>query len=896
MNNTDSRRKHLGALASAAVILIAIIILGGWLTDHARLMAVLPSIHRMTFNTGLCFLLTGAACLLSFINWRFGHRIQMVLGALVAVFAGVVLLQDLVAIELGVDELFLDQTRVYSDSLHPGRMSPFTAFSFLLLGGAMVISTATSRRSMLPNIARLLVLSIALLNLVVQILFPLTPGPLIHLLSMSPFTILAFLLLVSALWLRCPTDMKHGILAPGVALMLRLKVSWKFRLLLFIVLLPFAYSLSFMSTEIGNNVVQVRKQQLALGYVQAISSVLELVPQHRGLMNSYLYGDLALHPQIERLRGGIEGEIVALDEYQSRGNIPVEFKEKWSLLWARWRDLESMTLGPSVETSWVQHTELIAEILDLNEEIYLRFDLVLEEDSGVRSLGSVLFEYLPVLIEGLGQLRGQGAAFLVDGEFSPAEKTKLIELGERVRVQIKKARWHFAMAYGAEPQLQERFKHLVTGAFSSASAYGSLLARQASANRAPEIRSSEFFEQGTNIISENYRLLRALTDFMLVHEENDLTAQYLVAYRVTALVLVAMMLILYLWFAFSRTLHRSVSDMALVAERLLHDESTRGIQVSGHDELAQITHSFNEVAARLRNRNKRLHTVMDHVHDGIVTIDSEGCIDSVNTAMGKMFGYEPEALVGKNITMLIPESLRAAHEEGLRGYVAHSAASSAVVGKEAALEGRRRDGSHFPLELRVDKLRLGGKRYFLGALRDITRRTQAEAALMAMATTDSLTGVRNRRDFFLHGERAVSQACRYLQPLAIIMIDIDHFKRVNDSHGHPVGDQVLKAVSACCTEALRENDIFARIGGEEFAVVMPQTTIAAAEISAERLRAAVEALSVPIEDGQLQVTISLGLATLESDDIDLDELLKRADNALYRAKENGRNRFELWSA
>ncbi len=895
MSTADSRRKHLGTLAAAAAMLIAITVLAGWLTDHARLVAIFPGIHRMTFNTALCFLIIGSACLLSFISGHSMRRIRMVLGALVAIFAGAVLFQDLFSIELGIDGIFLDQSLSYLDSSHPGRMSPFTSFSFVLIAGSLMLSIGTRRRSKFPDIFRLLVLGIALLNLVVQLLFPQTPGPFIHLLSMAPFTASAFLLLLAALWLRCPAHLERGVLGPGIGLMQQMKVSWKFRVLLFIVLLPFAYTLSFMSSDLGNSIAQARKQQLGLGYMQAISRVLELIPQHRGLMNSYLYGDHSLGPQIKRLRGEVVREMVALDEYQSRWNISSEFREKWSLLRARWRDLASMTLGPSVATSWFQHTELIGDMLALNEEIYLRFGLVREEDSGVRSLGNVLFEHLPALIEGLGQLRGQGAAFIVDKEFSLAEKAMLITLDERIEGHIKKARWHFTMAYRTDLQLQESFGYLARRAFGMADAYGSSLARQALANRPPEILSGEFFERGTRTITANYHLLRALADFLYQRTEKDLAAQYLIAYRVTVLSLVALILMLYLWAAFSHSLRRSVHDMALVAERLLRDEPVRGLRVLGNDELAQITHSFNEVAVRLRRRNRRLQTVMAHVHDGIVTIDAEGRIESVNTALAEMFDYETEALVGKNITVLIPESLRAAHEEGLRTYISHSATASPVVGQESVLEGLRRDGSRFPLELRVNKMRLGGKRYFLGALRDISKRVRAEAALVAMATTDPLTGVRNRRDFFLHGERAVSQAGRYLQPLAVIMLDVDYFKGVNDSHGHSVGDQVLKAVCTCCTETLRENDIFARIGGEEFAVVLPQTPIAAAEISAERLRAAVASLSVPVPDGELKITISLGIATLESDDLDLEELLKRADSALYHAKENGRNCFEVWT-
>jgi diguanylate cyclase (GGDEF)-like protein len=259
--------------------------------------------------------------------------------------------------------------------------------------------------------------------------------------------------------------------------------------------------------------------------------------------------------------------------------------------------------------------------------------------------------------------------------------------------------------------------------------------------------------------------------------------------------------------------------------------------------------------------------VFDTMREGFVVLDEQSVIRLANAACESMFGYPTGDLLGRHISLLIP------------GW----------GGDDDAAEGRREDGSSFPIDLSRAEAMVDGADHLVCVIHDLTD----EELLRHNASIDPLTGVLNRRDLLAKGGAELERAGRYGHPCTVLMLDIDHFKSINDTFGHAEGDVALQRFAAACEEILRQNDMFGRMGGEEFAIVLPETNSEGGHQLAERLRARVAEIEIAAESERRRMTVSIGLAEQSSVDENIEVLLSRADRALYNAKQAGRNRVAL---
>lgn len=304
----------------------------------------------------------------------------------------------------------------------------------------------------------------------------------------------------------------------------------------------------------------------------------------------------------------------------------------------------------------------------------------------------------------------------------------------------------------------------------------------------------------------------------------------------------------------------------------------------------EITQKMN-LMHELEVTSSRFRSVVDAAYDAIITVDQEQNITLFNRAAENLFGYDASELMGKPLLMLIPEAYRQHHPEFIHQF-ARSPLRSRQMNERNLIYGRHRDGRLLPVEIAISKINVGGLMEFTAIIRDIEDRVRLMSLLQKEAVTDQLTGLPNRRQFL----DVVGNILKTGEKLSVFMLDIDFFKKVNDTFGHDAGDEVLRVLAKVGTAACRKMDVFARWGGEEFVAALPGTELEQARARAEQLRAKYAAQDYPHNwhGGQpIPFTVSIGVTTRGPNEHDLDAIMKRADLALYKAKETGRNRVEV---
>ncbi|MGO4998378.1 sensor domain-containing diguanylate cyclase [Oceanisphaera sp. W20_SRM_FM3] len=303
--------------------------------------------------------------------------------------------------------------------------------------------------------------------------------------------------------------------------------------------------------------------------------------------------------------------------------------------------------------------------------------------------------------------------------------------------------------------------------------------------------------------------------------------------------------------------------------------------------------------------NEVLHDLYDNAPCGYHSLDDQGLVIRINQTELDWLGYQRAEVINQPFSHLLTPASQAEFQAFFSRF------TQGIRGDNPVLEMQRKDGSTFYISNSATVLK--DKQGHFAAARtsvfDISERIELEQKLELLANRDELTGISNRRHFYERGELELKRGLRYQQPLAVLMLDADHFKTVNDNYGHDVGDLVLKSLANTVSHNLRETDVFGRIGGEEFAIVLTQTAQAVALDVAERLRHELEQIRVPVQTPALssdaseqaksepmRITVSIGLVMLSNSDQQLDDLLKKADIALYQAKAQGRNRVVQYQA
>jgi diguanylate cyclase (GGDEF)-like protein/PAS domain S-box-containing protein len=315
-----------------------------------------------------------------------------------------------------------------------------------------------------------------------------------------------------------------------------------------------------------------------------------------------------------------------------------------------------------------------------------------------------------------------------------------------------------------------------------------------------------------------------------------------------------------------------------------------------------------EAARRVSELASHTAAILDNVVDAIISIDERGRIDAFNAAATRMFGYRADEAVGQPVTMLMPAPWRDEHDGHVRRY--GETGRGRVIGAGREVLGLHRDGREFPIHLAVSEYRRDGRRMFVGLIRDVTEQRRAEAEIRSLAFFDQLTGLPNRRLLLDRVRQRVLAAERRHEQGALLLLDLDDFKTLNDSRGHEAGDQLLRELAVRLRDCVRHDDTVARLGGDEFVILLDNLgedrgdAALHAELVVHKLMGLFKTPFTPGDvphpcHASIGVTMFDGVSLADGrEDPDgrlrADVLLGQADLAMYEVKKTGRNGWRFF--
>lgn len=301
-----------------------------------------------------------------------------------------------------------------------------------------------------------------------------------------------------------------------------------------------------------------------------------------------------------------------------------------------------------------------------------------------------------------------------------------------------------------------------------------------------------------------------------------------------------------------------------------------------------------KAALEISASEAKLRSIVDTAMDAVVQMDAEGRITGWSGSAAKMFGWSREEALGLSLhTLIIPVQYREPHLQGMAHF--HKTGEAPILNKPIETLALRRDGSEFHVDLAISMVTWEGKSEFCAFISDITQKKEADAMIRHQANYDPLTKLPNRHMFHVHLKQELLNAQRSRLALALMFIDLDRFKEVNDTLGHNIGDQLLAEVAQRLSASVRKSDIVARLGGDEFTIILSQLADATqVEIVAQNiLRRLAEPFTLNNETAYVSASIGITLYPEDSDDV--EQLLMNADQAMYVAKRKGRNRFSYFT-
>lgn len=689
--------------------------------------------------------------------------------------------------------------------------------------------------------------------------------------------------------------MKH-LLRPAIWLLGQLTFPRKLALVGILFLIPLALLAALLLPRLNADIAFAERELVGVQAIKPIKILTLQAQAQRGTIQLILNGDQDARERLADIQANAEAAITVLDEFDQRHGAQLNTSDNWAKIKSKWGYLRDNALALPADKNFLLHTDFISGLNVFLSKLADTSGLSLDWEISSYYVGRMVIDHLPDLIESLGQTRALSAGAAQRKSLTPVERHQLsVQVGEAEESE-KKLVAQFGKAMNAFPDIRNRLQSSLPEATESALFFISSVKDEILLTDKITASGQTLYDAGTLAIDAAYRLCDSTLPVLqeLIRErQSRLETERRLIFALTA---IALALVAYLFIGFSVGVFDNLATLKEAASRVAGGDFHAYAGIASRDEMHDIANSFNRMTDSLRSTVSLLRTseekyrnIMEQAGDMILLSDSQGRLLDANRMVETLLGYSRGELLTMRIDAIICG-------KGAGESCAHSC-QAIGTGKPCGEElyVLCKDGRTVPVQVNCAQIEYGGGQATLSILRDISAARESRRRIEHMATHDTLTGLANRALFYDRIQLSLVRASRQIEPLAVMFIDLDNFKTVNDTLGHDLGDSLLQEVARRIQGCVGAGDTAARLGGDEFVLLIAGADRSAASAMAQSL---VAALAEPflIDDHEIRVTTaSIGVSLYPQDGLDRHALMKSADAAMYRAKGAGRNTFRFFS-
>ncbi len=621
----------------------------------------------------------------------------------------------------------------------------------------------------------------------------------------------------------------------------------------------------------------VQNEIAGMEYSRQVARMIEHLQLHRGLTAGYLGGNSFLKETIAAEEVQIEAQIKAVDALPARTGFMLTLADNnnWALIKSDWQALQERSAGLSIKESFELHSRLIGKNIHLLGDISDHSGLTTDPNVGINHLGNLTTFAIPNLIEHLGQLRAGIMAVMSREKIADGDKATMNNLKAQINEAMEHVRHDLAAVVAANPEIDAKLAKFSPELDRNINEVFRL-ADEITFSPATSIKADQLFLKFSVPVKNGYTLLNVTNDLVKTSLNTRLEQQYKWFYLNLAFSAAGILLLVYLARWTSRSIANGIRRIKLDSRKL---------------QLANI--KLSRTIGKLEKAGEQLQLsaqVFENSRDAITITDAHSTIIAVNQAFTSITGYAAAEIIGKT-----PKILQSGRHDA-EYYRIMWAAIRENGYWQGEIWNRRKNGEIYPEWLKITAVKNQSQHTtnYIAVFSDITDDVRAAERIQRLAYYDTLTDLPNRALLSDRLDLAIAHAKRGGSKCAVLFLDMDRFKNINDALGHSIGDQLLQSVAIRLKECVREVDTVARMGGDEFVVILD--SMAETDSIMPVARKILHSLSQPyeIEGHNIRATPSIGISVYPDDGTDHESLIMSADSAMYHAKEMGRDNYQFF--